>query len=378
MNKILIKNGNLVSVSDGYLFDKKDILLVDGEIKEIADTINYEVEKVIDATDLIVSPGLIDIHAHVFKEGSFNGLDADVIGVNRGTTTILDAGSAGPENIEKFRETSVNKSETKVFLLMNISKEGLAYPKELDNINKIDSELFKKVYFDNKDLVVGMKARASSSVCGDLGITPIEIATRTAHELEIPIMIHTGNFPPYIEEVLNLMEKDDVLTHAFHGKDGGILSEPPAIIEEALKARSRGVKFDIGHGSESFSFKTFEKTQKLGFHADFVSTDLHCRNYIEPVYSQHAVISKLLNMGEKIEDLIDKATSKPADHFKLPKIGHLKVGYLGDISISTLESVNKDVEDSMGNKLNIKEEFRPVFTIYSKKNEIKYIKHGDL
>ena len=377
MKTVLIKNGNLVSIDDGYNYEKKDILIKDGIIVRIDDHLDAAADKIIDATDLIVSPGLIDIHTHVFLDGSVNGVDADFIGVQRGTTTLIDAGSCGPENFEDFKKTVIDVKETKVFSLLNISKMGLIELKELNDLNKIDTELVKEMVLKYPKEIVGIKARASSSVCGDLGITPIEIATKTAHELKVPIMIHAGNYPPYIEDVLNLMEKDDVLTHAFHGKKGGLLNKGDTVIEEAIKARLRDVKFDVGHGSASFSFKIFERAKELGFYPDFVSTDLHCENHDGPVFSQHAVITKLINAKEDLAKTLQRATSEPADHFRLSKLGHLKEGYIGDISISRLSKVDKTVVDSMGETLSIKQEFTPAYTVYSKGNSSKFIEHGE-
>lgn len=366
MNKLLIKNGLLISQADGYHGDKKDILIENGLITAIEDSIEHEDIESIDAQGCIISPGLIDIHTHCFTDIAVNGIDADIIGVSRGTTTILDAGSAGPENFEIFNEEIIKKHKTKVYSLLNISKKGLVELRELDDLEKIDEDMVREMVRKYPTEIVGLKARASSSVCGSLEIIPIKIATDLAHELDKPIMIHTGNFPPYLQDVLNLMKKKDVLTHAFHGKKGGILNESKEIIEEAVKARQRGVLFDVGHGSASFSFKTFKRAKSLGFYPDFVSTDLHCENYEGPVYSQHAVITKLINIGETLEDCLENATSKPADHFGLDRLGHLKVGYFGDLSISKLEEVDEAVVDSMGDTLDLTQNFVSVKTVISR------------
>lgn len=373
MHKILIKNGMLVAIDEGYHHTQHDILIEKGKIVAIEDAITSSDAYVIDAKGQIVSPGFIDVHTHVFPVGSLIGVDADKVGVYRGTTSVIDAGSAGPLNIESFVNDVVKTHKTKVFSLLNIAKYGLIELNELDAEDKVDDEAVYRALDLYPEYIVGLKARASSSVVGDLGIAPIERACKIARKLDLPLMIHTGNFPPYIEEVLNLMRRNDILTHAFHGKAGGLLNESDRVIKEAMEARSRGVLFDVGHGSASFSFKTFNKARELGFYPDMVSTDIHCNNVDDVVYSQHAVISKLINCGEDLELMIQKATSVPADHFKLDGLGHLRVGAIADISISKLIDSDEVVVDSMGNELHLKKELIPTYTIVSKNTESEVI-----
>lgn len=368
MKRILIKNGTVIAPADGYHGETLDILIEDGVITRIEHGILADDVFVIDAKNLIVTPGFIDIHTHCFDTLTGLGVDADLIGIKRGTTAVLDAGSAGPENIELFVNDVIKKKKTKVYSLLNVSRKGLEELHELNSLDKISPEKIEEALERYGDYIVGFKARASSSVVGDLGIVPIEIAVNLAEKHNKRIMIHTGNFPPHLRDVLNLMRAGDVLTHAYHGKKGGILDESHGLIKEAINARQRGVLFDVGHGSASFSVRTFLRAKELGFNPDFVSTDLHIQNYSELVYSQHAVISKLINLGETLEDMIHRATAAPADHFGLKGIGHLKVGYYGDIVISELIDADKKVYDSMGDSIEIKKEFVPRKTIISKES----------
>ncbi|MFV0255597.1 MAG: amidohydrolase family protein [Erysipelotrichaceae bacterium] len=376
MKKLLIKNGSLIALHDGYNSESKDLYLEDGIIKEIGDNLVYECET-IDASGLIVSAGFIDIHTHCFAGKCPIGVDADLIGAQRGTTTIIDAGSAGPETFEEFMQEVIVKKDTRVYSLLNISKKGLTERSELNDLKKIDLEKVKCVVKKYPQYIVGLKARASSSVVGDLGILPIKMACELAEQLNKILMIHTGNFPPYLKDVLNIMKKGDILTHAFHGKEGGILDDRRELIDEAIKARDRGVLFDVGHGSASFSFATFARAKELGFKADFISTDIHCENYLKLVYSQHAVISKLINMGEDLAEMIDKVTAKPADHFNLVGLGHLKPGSIADITISKLIDIDEVVEDSQANQLNLQKKIVPVYTIISKGGSSKLIENHE-
>lgn len=377
MHKILIKNGSLLSIDDGYHYKKQDILIKAGRIVAIEDTITSADAHQIDAQGLLISPGFIDVHTHVFPKGSLIGVDADKVGVYRGTTTVIDAGSAGPLTIEQFIDEVVKPHKTRVYSLLNVSKKGLVELNELDEYDKVDENLVYQALRKYPDTIVGLKARASSSVVGEQGIVPIQRACKIATDFDIPLMIHTGNFPPHIEEVLELMRNGDILTHAFHGKKGGLLGEQDQVIKEAVRARSRGVLFDVGHGSASFSFKTFARAKDLGFYPDMVSTDIHCQNVDDVVYSQHAVISKLINCGEDLGLMIQKATSIPANRFNLNEIGHLRPGYLADISISELISSDESVVDSMGNELHLKQKLIPKVTIVSKNNESEIIENEE-
>lgn len=369
MKTVLIKNGMLVSPDDGYHQKIGDILIKDGVIAQIGQ-INEVADEIIDASGCLVTPGFIDAHAHCYAEKTSLGVMPDTVGIDKGVTTLIDAGSSGPDNFEDFLKTCILPSKTKVYALLNISKRGLEERHELDDMAKVDVEKVKAMIRKYPQYIVGIKARASASVVKEQGIKPIKLAIETAHQLQLPIMIHTGNYPPKLTDVLNLMDHGDVLTHAFHGKKGGIIAEDGSIITEAIQARQRGVIFDIGHGSASFSYKVLQQAQQQ-FAIDLVSTDIHSENYNGPVYSQHAVINKLINLGEDLETTIAKATTHVAKVFNLKNLGHLKVGYIGDIGIHRLEVVEppETVVDSEKEPISIRKKLVPVTVVYSQGKE---------
>ena len=373
MREFVIRHGKVISPANGYHGEEKDILVRDGKIAEIADRIEGGGE-VIDAEGCIVTPGFIDIHTHCYPK-AFLGLDPDVLGIQRGTTTILDAGSSGADNYEDFRSNYIEKSKTKVFTLLNLSKEGLIRGHELDDMSKIDVEKAKEVIRKYPDNIVGMKARASASVVGEMGLEPIAIAARTAHEVGKPLMVHVGNYPPALTDVLKLLDRNDIITHAYHGKPGGILTEDKKIIEEAQKARERGVKFDVGHGVASFSYRVFEQAMREGFDCDMISTDLHVENYEGPVYNLAAVVSKLLELGESLEDAVTKCTSVPAAHFGLEGLGELAEGKTADFNIMSFEPCSEEVQDSIGDSLTLSSRLVLKKTIYSRGNESEVFEH---
>lgn len=367
MKAFIIKNGLLVSPANGFAGNRKDILVRDGRIAEIADRIDSDLP-VIDASGCIVTPGLIDIHTHCYPK-AFLGLAPDVLGIERGTTTIVDAGSSGADTYGDFRENHISKSKTKVFTLLNVSKEGLLYGHELDSMDKIDIPALKAVLEKYPDNIIGLKARASASVVGDMGLKPIEIAAELAKETGKPLTVHVGNYPPALTEVLKLLDKGDIVTHAFHGKKGGILTEDGKIIPEAIAARERGVLFDIGHGVASFSLRVFEQAKKQGFDCDLISTDLHVENYEGPVYNLAAVLSKILNCGESLEDAIHKCTCAPARLYGLKGLGELREGYVADFNIMELAPCEEQVMDSIGDTVTLKEKLVLKKTIYTRGDE---------
>lgn len=224
--------------------------------------------------------------------------------------------------------------------------------------------------------IVGLKARASASVVGEMGLAPIELAAKTAKELGKSLMVHVGNYPPALTEVLELLGKNDIVTHAYHGKKGGILTEQGEIIPEAVDARRRGVLFDVGHGVASFSLRVFEKALAKGFDSDMISTDLHRENYEGPVYNLAGVASKIIGCGNALEDAVRKCTSVPARHFGLEGLGELATGFTGDINIMEFDSCNETVADSIGDTITLTRKLVLKKTIYSRGDESEIFEHG--
>lgn len=375
MRELLIKNGLLLSPANGFRRVKKDLLIREGKIARIDDDIQEAGAAVEDASGLLLTPGFIDVHTHCYPK-AFLGLEPDVLGLERGATTILDAGSSGADTYEDFRRNWIDKSKTKVFTLLNVSKEGLLRGHELDSMEKLDEEKVRATVERFGDNIVGLKARASASVVGEMGLRPIERAARLARETGKPLMIHVGNYPPALKEVLRLVDKGDVISHAFHGKKGGILTEQKDILQEALDARARGVLFDVGHGVASFSFQVFCQALLHNFDCDLISTDLHKENYEGPVYNIASVASKLINCGESLEQAIHKMTCAPARHFGLAGLGELREGFTADLNLIRFDSCREEIADSIGDRIVLREKITVVKTIYSRGDESEIFGKG--
>lgn len=352
---LLIKNGTVLDPSQ-QLKGKYDVVVSEGRITEFYQpgVISAELapKEILDATDCFVTPGLIDIHTHAFEGGAALGINADSVGVLQGVTTIVDAGSTGVDTFEEFVQKVVQKSTTQVLAWINIARDGLRSSlSELADLENLAPQETIEMIRQN-ELIRGIKVRMSGSVVKGSGLKPLVIAKKAAQTADVPLMVHVGNAPPALGEILEVLGKGDVMTHAFHGKAGGIIDSKGELIPQARAALQRGVLFDIGHGSASFSFLTMKRAKELGIKPYSISTDIHMRNLNGPVYSLLSTLSKFLALGFSLEEIIEASTSAPAKILGLSgKIGTLRIGTVADISVISIDKGSISFIDSDGNKL---------------------------
>ncbi|NRF95848.1 amidohydrolase/deacetylase family metallohydrolase [Paenibacillus frigoriresistens] len=345
--ELMIRNGRVVDPSTG-INGLYDIAVAEGKIISIAPPGSIPDEgfaKVLDASGCLVTPGLIDLHTHVYEGVHEMGVRPDVVGIDQGVTTVADAGSAGAGNFDDFISRSVKNNATEVLAWLNIAKPGLAEGRsELADLKNLNAHEALACIERHPEVICGIKARMSGSVVKGNGIFPLSVAKAVAREAQLPVMVHIGNAPPELGGVLDLLEEGDVVTHAFHGKAGGILGPEGRLIPQAEEALDRGVRFDVGHGSSSFSFQTMKQAQQLGITPYSISTDLYLENWLRgPVYSLTMTMSKFLLLGYPIEQIIQWTTQAPAQILRRANtIGTLREGTIADISI--LQIVEQPVE----------------------------------
>lgn len=375
MFDLVLTNGRVIDPASGRdgLFD---IAVVEGKVVGVFARGSYQqmgkAKRVLSVENCIVAPGLIDLHTHIFDQETDLGIKADLVGIEQAVTTVVDAGSAGAQNFEHFVAQVVAANVTNVLAWINIAGPGLSEGRsELADLSRIqEQELVAAVKRYDK-IIRGIKVRMSSSVLGKNGLQPLILAKQIATRVGLPVMVHIGNAPPNVGEILDLLDAGDVVTHAFHGKAGGILDNNDEPIPELVKAVLRGVKLDLGHGTSSFSFLTMKQALKNGIRPHSISTDIYLGNYPGPVHSLLTTLSKALTLGFSLSEALAAATIAPARILRLGSgAGTLEIGTNADISVLKLLDTDIVYTDSEGNHVAGRQQFQPVYSIKDGKVQI--------
>lgn len=327
-----------------------DIAVSKGKITNIGKNLKVNAKETLDLkSKSYISAGWIDSHVHANPEMDLYYDEPDKIGIESGVTTIIDAGSTGANNIESFYQ-KVKRSKTNVYALLNISKNGIIEQNELDDLSKINSEKIRQVFKNDKGFVLGIKARMSRSVVGEMDLQPLVLAKKIQEANQnIPLMVHIGNAPPTLEKIIKILDKNDIVTHSFNGKENSILTVENKVHPFVKEAQKRGVIFDLGHGTDSFNMEVAEKAMKDGFKCDTISTDIYYKNRLDgPVYNMSTTMEKMLYVGYSLVEIIEKITKKPAEIFNLKNKGQLKIGYDADLTIFSMKDGKKKLMDSNG------------------------------
>ena len=335
---LVIAGGDVVDPGTGTA-GRFDVAVKNGRIAEVAESIPVEgVARVIDAAGQIVTPGLIDLHTHVYWGATYWGIEADPVAARSGVTTWLDVGSAGAYSFPGFREYIVNRNRSRIYALLNLSSIGLIAPTwELANPDYWNVDLAAEVVDRNRDIILGIKARIDCNTTRGVGITPLERARELADRVGLPLMTHIGNGPPSIDEVLTLLRPGDILTHCCTGGDMRVLGPDGHVLPELKRLHDAGVVLDVGHGTGSFAYETAETMLAEGLMPDVISSDIHQTAIQGPMFDLPTTLSKFLNLGLSLEDVIARATVNPARAMRLESVGTLAPGAAADIAIFTLE-----------------------------------------
>ena len=294
-----------------------------------------ESRQTVDARGMLITPGLVDSHVHVYQHVSAGSLDPDDIGVRQGVCAVVDAGSFGPGNAAGFHEYVVKRAATHVYGLVNISRNGNStQPGEGEVLGFLRPEATAGTVARNRVWAVGVKVRASNTAAGQLGITSTRLAKVAAREAGVPLMVHIGNGPPTLEEVCELLTAGDLITHCFHGKIGGAVTRQGQMLPAVVAAVERGVLLDVGHGSGSFAWDTAEQAIRLGYRPHVISTDLHRGCVNGPCFSLVKTMSKFVHLGMSLLEVVRAASPAPARALGLgDRYGRLAEGFPANLSV---------------------------------------------
>lgn len=334
----LITGGQVVDPAAG-LVGQYDVAINDGRIATVEAGIDpATAREVIDASEGIVTPGLVDLHTHVYWGATFWGIEADPVAARTGVTTWLDVGSSGAYSWPGFRRYIAEPSKTRVYGLLNLSSIGLIAPTwEFANLDYCDVDLAETIVNQNRDLILGIKARIDSNTTRGVGIRPLELARELADRVDLPLMVHIGGAPPSLAEVSHLLRPSDILTHCFTGQSMRIVDANGTPDPAILELHDRGLVLDIGHGTGSFSYETAEAMLAAGVLPDVISSDIHQMAIQGPMFDLPTTLSKFLNLGLSLPDVIERATSRPAKAMRKPELGTIAPGSVADVALFRLE-----------------------------------------
>ena len=359
--ELIVRGGRVLDPSqdiDGVM----DIAFSGGKVAALGSNLDAGPESMVrDAAGLIVTPGLIDLHTHVYWGGTSLGIDAEEFCRNSGVTTAVDTGSAGPGNFLGFRKHVIEKSEVRILAFLHISHAGIfAFAKrvmvgESEEIRLMNPMDAVDVALQNRDVVVGIKVRVGLHASGTQGSNVLGIALQVAEEAALPLMCHIDHPPPSYEEVVERLRPGDILTHAFRPFPNSPATMQGTVRPAVLDARKRGVLFDIGHGFGSFSFKTARAMIANGFYPDTISSDVHALCINGPAFDQVTTLSKFLAMGIPLRDVIAMSTVNAATALGRPQLGTLKPGAPGDATLLSLREGEFDLFDTIGEHVTAKQ-----------------------
>ena len=366
---LLIKGGKVIDPSQG-LEAELDVAVRGGKIASVAPEIpEGQAGQVIRAQGKIVTPGLIDIHTHVFPYVGPYGIEPDPYCVRRGVTSVIDAGTSGAFTFPAFRRFIIERAATRIRALLHVVSIGMVAGStpnmgELEDLRYCVAKLAVEVANQNRDLIVGFKIRFSKQYTGPNDLEGMRRARAAADEAGLPIMIHIGGSYSPLKEFLALMKKGDVVTHSFNSHPHGLLDSSGMLTPEVVEARQRGVLFDVGHGAGSFSFEVMEKCFGQGFAPDTISSDLYSANINGPVYDQLTTLSKFLVLGMSLHDVIARATVNASRVFNFgAEIGTLKPGAEADVSVLELKDGQFTFTDSDGKTRTGRQKLEAVTTV---------------
>jgi dihydroorotase len=351
---LLLAGGTLLDPAQGVQA-ATNVAFAGGNVAAVGPHLSAaDATETVDCAGQIVTPGMIDLHVHVFSGVSHYGIEPDPHCVAKGVTTAVDAGSAGADTFPGFRKYVIDVSATRLFARLNISSQGMLTREigELDDLRYASVPKAIAMIEQHRDVILGVKVRLTRNeiVSRVAGIRPLHLAREAADAVGLPIMVHPQEaWCDSLDDILAVMRGGDILTHCFHGHSHGILDADGKVRRSVHEAMERGVIFDVGHGRGSFSWQVADRALRQGVQPQTISSDLHAYNVNGPAYDLATTASKFLLLGLSLEDTLHKVTATPARALGMSdRIGTLRVGAWGDAVVFDLQQGAFELQDSHG------------------------------
>lgn len=364
---LLVKGAKPIGFAQKQLPPLVDVLIgPDGAIRDIGTALAAGDSQLVDAKGAFISPGWTDLHTHVWYGGTDISIRPEQGGAGRGVTTLVDAGSAGEANFHGLREFIIEPARENIYAFLNLGSIGLVACNrvtELQDMRSIDIDRTIGVIREHRDVIVGLKVRASAVISGGWDLVPLKLAKKIGRILDLPVMVHVGEPPPLYDDVLGLLTAGDIVTHCFNGKQGGSIIEDEDLYQLAEEASRRGIVLDVGHGGASFSFDVGRAALSRGLKPNTISTDLHNRSLDTSVWDMATTMSKLLSLGMDLEDVVIASSTAPKRAIGKPAEQLLAVGKPAEFTLFDLEDTDLEVIDSQGASSTLHRTFEPRFAI---------------
>lgn len=351
MHDLVLKGGRVIDPAHG-LDGPADVAFAGGRVAAVGQGLSGR--EMQDVSGLIVTPGLIDLHTHVYWGGTSLGVEADAYSRQSAVTTSVDTGSAGPGNFPGFRTHVIDKARSRVLVYLHVSFAGIyAFSPTIMVGESHDMRLMAArealaVARANPDVIIGIKVRVGRNASGPSGIQPLDVALDLADRAGLPLMCHIDEPPPTYADVVDRLRPGDVLTHCFRPFPNAPVDGSGQLRDAVLRARAHGVLFDVGHGMGSFSWDTARKALAAGFPPDTISSDVHAMCINGPAWDLLRTMTKFMALGMTLPEVVAAATSRPAAAVRRPELGHLGVGAAGDASVLSLADMPTQLEDVLG------------------------------
>lgn len=350
MTADLLLHGGEIIDPESQVRRRADVSISDGKIQAVGLKLPRSGTTVdLDVSGLIVTPGLVDLHAHVFV-GQDLAVDPNVHGPATGTTTFVDAGSTGAHLFEAFRKGTIEPAIPRIVAFLNVATIGTTSTElagELEYLPYSNEDVCVSCASQHPELILGVKVRASGDVVGPHGAEPVRRARRAAERLGLPLMVHIGGPPPDLDPILFYLRSGDIVTHCCTGYGNRLANA--TVRSVVTQARDRGVLFDVGHGMGSFDVEVATTLLAAGFVPDTISTDISSYA-LEAGCDFPTVLAKFLALGMTLEEVIRRATLEPARALGLDRlgVGTMRVGAPADIAVFSLEEGPVIFHDTSG------------------------------